>query len=297
MLFDSSQGIVEGDINAAEVARRSACSTLIVLSKWDESTVTIEDVRPELQRRLRQRPPFITTSAHTGRGISRLLERVAELYDKHTGRIPTGELNRFLGELREARQMPSKGRRSLNLLYGAQVTTRPAAVPLHRQRPGPRHARLRLLGREPVARALRARGRARRNRLPEAARLSVKRVIVVGGGAWGSAFAKLLAERGHAVTLAVRDAGRAYPYGLQAAPIEQAPFADADLIVLAVTSRSFREVAAEPARLGAPPQPREGARPGDRRAPVDARRRTARSPCSRGRTWPTRSRRACRGPP
>jgi glycerol-3-phosphate dehydrogenase (NAD(P)+) len=71
----------------------------------------------------------------------------------------------------------------------------------------------------------------------------VKRVIVVGGGAWGSAFAKLLAERGHAVTLAVRDAGRMYPYGLQAVPIDQAPFADADLIVLAVTSRSFRAVA------------------------------------------------------
>jgi glycerol-3-phosphate dehydrogenase (NAD(P)+) len=67
-------------------------------------------------------------------------------------------------------------------------------------------------------------------------------VIVVGGGAWGSAFAKLLGERGHAVTLAVRDAGRAYPYGLQAVPIGQAPFADADLIVLAVTSRSFRDV-------------------------------------------------------
>jgi len=125
VLFDSSQGIVEGDIHAAEVARRAGCSTLIVLSKWDESTVSIEDVRPELQRRLRQRPPFITTSALTGRGINRLLERVAELYDKHVGRITTGELNRFLAELKEARQAPSKGRRSLNLLYGAQVTTRP----------------------------------------------------------------------------------------------------------------------------------------------------------------------------
>jgi GTP-binding protein len=125
VLFDSSQGIVEGDIHAAEVARRAGCSTLIVLSKWDESTVSIEDVRPELQRRLRQRPPFITTSALTGRGINRLLERVAELYDKHVDRITTGELNRFLGELKEARQPPSKGRRSLNLLYGAQVTTRP----------------------------------------------------------------------------------------------------------------------------------------------------------------------------
>jgi GTPase len=125
VLIDASQGIVEGDLAAADVARKAQCSTLVVLSKWDLSQVTIEDVRPQLQRRLRQRPPFITTSAVTGRGISRLLDRVAELYDKHAGRIGTGELNRFLGELKEARQPPSRGRKRLNLLYGAQVTTRP----------------------------------------------------------------------------------------------------------------------------------------------------------------------------
>ena len=125
VLIDASEGIVEGDITAVEVARKSHCSTLIVLSKWDESMVTIEEVRPELQRRLRQRPGFITISAHTGRGVSRLLGKVAELYDKHASRIPTGELNRFLGELKEARQPPSKGARRLNLLYGAQVESRP----------------------------------------------------------------------------------------------------------------------------------------------------------------------------
>ncbi|HEX7082758.1 MAG TPA: ribosome biogenesis GTPase Der [Gaiellaceae bacterium] len=125
VLIDASAGIVEGDVTAAEVARKAMCSTLIVLSKWDIGEVTIEEVRPELQRRLRQRPPFITTSAVTGRGISRILDRVAELFDKHTGRVSTGELNRFLGELREARQPPSRGGKRLNLLYGAQVATRP----------------------------------------------------------------------------------------------------------------------------------------------------------------------------
>jgi len=40
-------------------------------------------------------------------------------------RVSTGELNRFLGELKAARQPPSKSGRSLNLLYGAQVSTRP----------------------------------------------------------------------------------------------------------------------------------------------------------------------------
>jgi GTP-binding protein len=125
VLIDASQGIVEGDVTAVEVARKAHCSTLIVLSKWDIGEVTIEEVRPELQRRFRQRPAFITTSAETGRGISRILDRVAELFDRHAGRITTGELNRFLGELRAARQPPSKAGRRLNLLYGAQVATRP----------------------------------------------------------------------------------------------------------------------------------------------------------------------------
>jgi GTP-binding protein len=125
VLVDSHDGIVEGDLRAADVARQAQCSTLVVLSKWDLSEITIEEVRPQLLRRLRQRPPFITTSAKTGRNVSRVLDKVAELYDKHASRVPTAELNRFLAELREARQPPSKGSRRLNLLYGAQVTTRP----------------------------------------------------------------------------------------------------------------------------------------------------------------------------
>ena len=125
VLIDASQGIVEGDITAIEVARKAHCATLVVLSKWDLATVTIEEIRPELQRRLRQRPDFITVSSVTGRGISRLLEKTAELFDRYAARVPTAELNRFIAELKELRQPPAKGNRRLNLLYGAQVASRP----------------------------------------------------------------------------------------------------------------------------------------------------------------------------
>jgi len=125
VLIDASQGIVEGDITAVEVARKAHCATLVVLSKWDLATVTIEEIRPELQRRLRQRPDFITVSSVTGRGISRLLEKTAELFDRYAARVPTAELNRFIAELKELRQPPAKGNRRLNLLYGAQVASRP----------------------------------------------------------------------------------------------------------------------------------------------------------------------------
>jgi GTP-binding protein len=126
VLVDSSEGIVEQDIAVADVARHADCSTLVVLSKWDSTSINVEDVRGELRRRLRQRPPFVAVSSQTGRGLERLLDGIAELFDRHIARVPTPELNRALAELREARQPPSgrRGRR-LNLLYGAQIHVRP----------------------------------------------------------------------------------------------------------------------------------------------------------------------------
>jgi glycerol-3-phosphate dehydrogenase (NAD(P)+) len=52
-------------------------------------------------------------------------------------------------------------------------------------------------------------------------------VVVVGGGAWGTAFSALLERRGHAVTLATRTT------------IDDAPYEEAELVVMAVPSSSF----------------------------------------------------------
>jgi GTP-binding protein len=125
VLIDTSEGIVEQDLSVADVARKAQCSTIVVLSKWDASTVGIEDVRPELERRLRQRPPWVAVSSKSGRGIERLLDAIERQFDKHIARVPTPELNRFVAELREARQPPSRNGKRLNMLYAAQVHSRP----------------------------------------------------------------------------------------------------------------------------------------------------------------------------
>jgi GTPase len=125
VLVDTSEGIVEQDLTVADVARKAQCSTIVVLSKWDITSVGIDNVRPELERRIRQRPPWVAVSAKTGRGIERLLDTIERQFDKYVARVPTAELNHFLAELREARQPPSRNGKRLNLLYGAQVTTRP----------------------------------------------------------------------------------------------------------------------------------------------------------------------------
>jgi GTPase len=125
VLIDTSEGLVDHDLTVADVARKAQCSTLVILSKWDQTTIGIEDIRPELERRLRQRPPHVAVSAKTGRGIDRTLDAIERLFEKHIARVPTAELNRFLAELRDRRQAPSKNGKRLNLLYGSQVATRP----------------------------------------------------------------------------------------------------------------------------------------------------------------------------
>jgi len=136
VLIDSTQGVVEHDLTVADVARKAGCATLVVLSKWDETTVRIEDVRGRLRLRLRQRPPFIAISALTGRGLERLLDTVADLFDKDIASIPTPVLNNALKELRERRQAPSKNGKRLNLLYATQTATRPPRFRIFVNDPG-----------------------------------------------------------------------------------------------------------------------------------------------------------------
>ena len=83
-------------------------------------------------------------------------------------------------------------------------------------------------------------------------------VTVIGGGSWGTAFARVLRCRDHAVTLACRTAEQAeaiaasgrndrYLPGVDlrdiaVATIADAPVADADLVVVAVPSSQYGAV-------------------------------------------------------
>jgi GTPase len=136
VLVDASEGLVDQDLAVADVARQAGCATLVVLSKWDRATVTLEEVRPRILERLRQRPPLVAVSAETGRGVGRLLERVAELFERYTARVQTAELNRILGDLRDERPGPAQRGRRLRLLYGTQISSRPPRFRLFVNDPG-----------------------------------------------------------------------------------------------------------------------------------------------------------------
>jgi GTP-binding protein len=128
VVCDANDGVTAQDMRIAELAMGANCATAIVLNKWDAAEMTEADLdheRAKVAKKLRLRPKVLTASALTGRHVQRLLLEVVALGDRMQGRIPTPELNRFLGEAVQARQPPAKQGHRLKLLYAAQIGERP----------------------------------------------------------------------------------------------------------------------------------------------------------------------------
>ena len=316
VLVDSSEGIVEHDLTIADIARRAGCSTLVVLSKWDVTNLTIEDARARLHAKLRQRPKLLAVSAQTGRGLGKLLDAVEELFERRIATVTTSELNSFLGELREERPGPAKQGRRLRLKYGTQTGVRPP--------------RFRVFVNDG---ALMTRDYAYwlENKIRERLSLAgtpvvidfhraalVMRFLVVGGGSWGTAFSALLVEQGHDVTLACRDAQQAEEIartarnprylseaeldGLRAVELCNVEVSDADFLVFALPSAALGAVRRRACRQHTGLDPHQGPRPGRWTPTLGARggaacgRAERSEPCRGDHRGPTRGsrRRKCR---
>ena len=126
VVCDAADGITAQDLRVAELAMQSGCATVLALNKWDLGPeVDLDHERARTASKLRLRPRVLTASAKTGRGVRRLLTEALALADRASVRIPTPELNRFLGEVAAARQPPARRGHRLKLLYGAQVGVSP----------------------------------------------------------------------------------------------------------------------------------------------------------------------------
>ncbi len=128
VVCDATEGVTAEDLRVAELAMRTGCATVIALNKWDLGGTDLEDASARIAKRIRQRPPVITSSALAGRNLPKLLARAVELADLRAGRVPTPELNRFLAEVVANHPPPSKRGRRLRLYYAAQVERRPPRI-------------------------------------------------------------------------------------------------------------------------------------------------------------------------
>jgi GTP-binding protein len=128
VICDAHDGVTAQDLRIAELAMKAGCATALVLNKWDVAPMeesALDHERAKVNNKLRLRPRVLTVSATSGRNVERLLKEAITLGDRVRTRIPTPQLNRFIGEVVQERQPPAKQGSRLRLLYMSQFETRP----------------------------------------------------------------------------------------------------------------------------------------------------------------------------
>jgi GTP-binding protein len=133
LVVDATEGVVGLDATIAGYAHEGGRALIIAVNKWDE----IKGRRKqEFERELRDQFKFLEyapvtfLSAKTGAGVDSLFKLIREVNDAASYRIPTGELNRFVEQLRfEERK----------ILYITQPSVRPPTFVLFTDRSGPLH--------------------------------------------------------------------------------------------------------------------------------------------------------------
>jgi GTP-binding protein len=125
VVVDAEEGLVDLDLQVAYEAQRAKCATAILFNKWDISTTDLDLSVERLAAKVQMRPPWLTVSALTGRGVNRILPLALGLYDKYSGRISTGELNRWLETFRRLRGEPQQSGKRLKLFYAVQYDDSP----------------------------------------------------------------------------------------------------------------------------------------------------------------------------
>ncbi len=125
VVVDASEGLTDLDLQVAYEAQRAKCATAILFNKWDIATIDLDMAVERVGARVQMKPPHLTVSAVSGRGIDRILPLARGLYNKYAGRIPTAELNRWLSSLQGKHPSASKGGKAIKTFYVVQYGQAP----------------------------------------------------------------------------------------------------------------------------------------------------------------------------
>jgi GTP-binding protein len=131
LVIDATLGAADQDGAIAGEAERAGRSVIIAVNKWDLVKGEGQEFAKSFDDKLRFNlkfldfAPLVHISALTGERTPRLLEVVEKVLEERTRRIPTPELNRFLGELTAAHPVQSEGKKAVRILYAAQVGVAP----------------------------------------------------------------------------------------------------------------------------------------------------------------------------
>jgi len=137
LVLDASSELTDLDEKIAGLVDEYGLGTIIVLNKWDENMETFKKMEELIRERFKflYYAPIIAVSAKTGRSIDRLKDKIIEIYDNYTQRIPTSALNRVIEKAVIRHALPSPNGAYLRIYYSTQFETKPPRIALVMNKP------------------------------------------------------------------------------------------------------------------------------------------------------------------
>jgi GTP-binding protein len=131
LLVDAVDGLTAQDAHIAGFVVEEGRGLVVAVNKWDAVEDKTGQTFDQYVEWIRHEAPFldfapvVSISAKTGQRVERVLELAVDVWAERRRRIPTGELNRVVGEAARRQEPPMvKGRRP-KLFYATQAGIAP----------------------------------------------------------------------------------------------------------------------------------------------------------------------------
>ncbi len=142
LVIDGKEGMTRQDARIASYSDEKGKPLILVVSKWDLVASQLDGdekararrertLQADFTRFLRNELPFVPyapvlyVSAVQGWGISQILKKTLECYSQWQRRIPTADVNRWLGEAVTRHPPPPSGNRAAKFFYATQPQVAP----------------------------------------------------------------------------------------------------------------------------------------------------------------------------
>jgi GTPase len=137
LVLDASRDLVDLDEKIAGLVDEFGLGTIIVLNKWDENLDEFKKLEDKIRSKFKflYFAPIIAVSAKTGRSIDRLKDKIIDIYDNYSQRIPTSVLNKVVEEATIRHALPSPNGAYLRIYYTTQFEIKPPRIALIMNKP------------------------------------------------------------------------------------------------------------------------------------------------------------------
>ncbi len=130
LLIDAERPFEHQDLTIGGLVVEEGRALVIAVNKWDlveDKQKMLKQLKESVAQSLAQVPgvALVTISARGEKGLDQLMNAVLKTYETWNRRVPTNQLNRWLGEALSRHSPPAASGRSIKIRYVTQPSTRP----------------------------------------------------------------------------------------------------------------------------------------------------------------------------